>query len=780
MFHLDNQSGVPEMPEVNQLQSNTPRWFGESDEQGGISWPGADWFNIVQAELLNILAEAEIAPDKQNQSQLLFAIIKLAGKVLDDGLKSPDVDKLLGTRGDIPQRYRNDAVKDIRDFKGIDDWDGSNGTNNHAAFVAATAVRPCKVYLPKTKTGIYYLNGSSELTNVDGVEYIADPGVSIYTSADNINNIIRKPGAKSNRDLPVEVDGASRFTHRLGSQMFKYPSDRDLIDMGNVGDIYIPEKLTFSAHDPQYFALSDSWPTADISFSSNPSDFGISLTNSTANSIRFSVPASSFIGVMFSAVPGDFLQASCRDGGNFPAIAIEIEGGWIIVRQASSNSVIAVNERWSTTYQKETEYPTKNLDIAPYRFGNSSLGIVIFDSQCFGIIVNGVVVCRHNTVRPILSAGWACGYENSTSNGGICTIQYPTRIRGKKQFGIPPVKLVTVGDSTGDRNVTMQSQFEFAAQYLAGVGGCQVTDLLNLAVRGETAAQQATRLLETTISGYDFCLIQVGINDIQTQSGYDSFAETVLSMVNYCKSHSVIPIVGIPAMFYIRADITTTGIMTDHIGQDAANSHRGTLYRLKLMQLLGEQGVFFNLMSHDAYGLVTPRLLVDARRFVDPVMMDNIHQTTFGSMLMGMSWARSIAAFFTKSNRDGLRKSAVVGAGTTGYLRLPPRYFNDGMGATSTPIYTVHDDGHSVTLSYYLSRDNVEWTADQLLGSFPERLRPVTDQSFTVQPRDITLAPISNAIATVSILKEGTVKVLGAPSTSIETVFLPFSITYAI
>ncbi|MEI7145109.1 GDSL-type esterase/lipase family protein [Pectobacterium brasiliense] len=77
MFHLDNTSGVPEMPEVKPLQSNTPRWFGEGAEQGGISWPGADWFNIVQAELLNIMNEANISSDKFSLDQLALAIKKI-------------------------------------------------------------------------------------------------------------------------------------------------------------------------------------------------------------------------------------------------------------------------------------------------------------------------------------------------------------------------------------------------------------------------------------------------------------------------------------------------------------------------------------------------------------------------------------------------------------------------------------------------------------------------------------------------------------------------------
>lgn len=74
MYHLDNASGVPEMPEPKDTQSISPRWFGESQEQGGISWPGADWFNVVQAELLNLLAAAGIEPEKHAYDQLSKAI----------------------------------------------------------------------------------------------------------------------------------------------------------------------------------------------------------------------------------------------------------------------------------------------------------------------------------------------------------------------------------------------------------------------------------------------------------------------------------------------------------------------------------------------------------------------------------------------------------------------------------------------------------------------------------------------------------------------------------
>ncbi|HDT6553523.1 TPA: tail fiber domain-containing protein [Raoultella ornithinolytica] len=88
MYHLDNTSGVPEMPEPKDQQSVTTRWFGESQEQGGISWPGADWFNMVQAELLNILTAAGIEKDKINFSQISEAIKQIGGEGLQKKLNA--------------------------------------------------------------------------------------------------------------------------------------------------------------------------------------------------------------------------------------------------------------------------------------------------------------------------------------------------------------------------------------------------------------------------------------------------------------------------------------------------------------------------------------------------------------------------------------------------------------------------------------------------------------------------------------------------------------------
>ncbi|EKT1868227.1 tail fiber protein [Salmonella enterica] len=62
------------MPALSPAQSHTPTWFTEGDKNKGISWIGQDWLNILQAELLNILSEAGIKPDKGKLNQLALSI----------------------------------------------------------------------------------------------------------------------------------------------------------------------------------------------------------------------------------------------------------------------------------------------------------------------------------------------------------------------------------------------------------------------------------------------------------------------------------------------------------------------------------------------------------------------------------------------------------------------------------------------------------------------------------------------------------------------------------
>lgn len=90
MYALDNDSGVQTMPEVKEKKFNhtEPRWFTEGGNGVAPSYPGADWFNIVQAELLGVLTAGGIEPDKANLNQLTLAIQQVVQNKVTQALSS--------------------------------------------------------------------------------------------------------------------------------------------------------------------------------------------------------------------------------------------------------------------------------------------------------------------------------------------------------------------------------------------------------------------------------------------------------------------------------------------------------------------------------------------------------------------------------------------------------------------------------------------------------------------------------------------------------------------
>ncbi|HGX3211380.1 TPA: phage tail protein [Serratia marcescens] len=74
MYHLDNTSSVPDMPPVKPVLFTDRRFFTEGGDGVAPSFPGADWFNIIQMEMLNVLALANITPDKSQFDQFARAI----------------------------------------------------------------------------------------------------------------------------------------------------------------------------------------------------------------------------------------------------------------------------------------------------------------------------------------------------------------------------------------------------------------------------------------------------------------------------------------------------------------------------------------------------------------------------------------------------------------------------------------------------------------------------------------------------------------------------------
>ena len=238
MYHLDNTSGVPEMPEPKDTQTISTRWFGESQEQGGISWPGADWFNTVQAELLNLLKAADLPPDKKSFDQLSKAIPVLGDAKLRTDLKShPNFKKSLGyylvagEHGVIADalQYKTPLM-----FGGKTDYsaDTQDGTDNWQAFQDAIDKAIFGGYLQvMVPGGDYLVDFAAGPVNLSGSGVIpsntAAGALGVELVFQGRSRIIAKfPHERAVAFVSSGGSGSAATRHLRGAHIVAHPSNR--------------------------------------------------------------------------------------------------------------------------------------------------------------------------------------------------------------------------------------------------------------------------------------------------------------------------------------------------------------------------------------------------------------------------------------------------------------------------------------------------------------------------------------------------------------------------
>ena len=180
MYALDNDSGVKTMPEIKskKFEPADTHWFTEGGNGVAPSYPGADWFNIVQAELLNILKEAKITPDKNKLNQITEAIRGVVDAKVAEKLEGK-ADK---THGHV-----------VSDIQGLDD--ALNSASKKGLPVGAIVAFPKEFANPNgflkangttfsssAFPDLYSTLGTNQLPNLNR----SDVGMTAYFATDNI------------------------------------------------------------------------------------------------------------------------------------------------------------------------------------------------------------------------------------------------------------------------------------------------------------------------------------------------------------------------------------------------------------------------------------------------------------------------------------------------------------------------------------------------------------------------------------------------------------------
>lgn len=673
MINLEEQFS----PRVNPGDANYPFGSIKDNTSPGANdgtplaavW-GNNWEGFAQAAMTEAGITPNGLPDTAQDSQLLAAVKSATSGALRTEL-------LAGPCATRDGEIALSSIVSIADFDGIDDFNGTTGTNNLTAFSKAVtylnSIGGGDLVLPHRGTGIYWINGDDPTQITTNIRLVPAEGVSLRLiySGGAANSPLVNTGLKSTRQLQIYFQNFG-FTSYIGANVQRELGE--ILPTVNNGDGVFSAPVSLNGVDFSVIALSD--PSTPIT-----------PTTSTSDAISFAgagVPRCAIRQV----VPGDEHLAlmSSPTGGIFFAGVITANG-YAYVAQNSGDQSVKVVEAVNGLPSVDISVPySHTMNQQRDNFNNALVSVKVTSARSFSVLVNGLVVYSYTTRSSILSA--AFGSENINDTISISQMSI---VSGAKSFGgSKPLRIVMCGDSITDNSV----QYSHAKylQMMLGSAGISVVEINNIAVAGQTAAQQYA-ILQTIGVGYDICCIQVGVNDIQGMTGISAFSSTIQNMVAYCKSVGMQPIVAIPTAFYSQAEAIANG---QPGGQNTSNNDQIHTYRALLIRAVASAGGLLNMETMKAYGAMTAKWLSAAPYSVnDHIVADNIHPTPYGSIMIAQGWARSIIGWLIRP--DSTQSEA--------FETIPSSWLASGFGLIDKPTMKGREFKGTLSLHATLSND---------------------------------------------------------------------------
>ncbi|EKO9886173.1 tail fiber protein [Escherichia coli] len=220
MFYIDNDSGVTVMPPVSAQRSAIVRWFSEGDGNNVITWPGMDWFNIVQAELLNTLEEAGIQPDKTKLNQLALSIKAIMNKnalLIKNNLSE------IKTAGASAQRTARENL-DIYDAslnkKGLVQL--TSATDSPSETLAATA-KAVKIAMDNANARLAKDRNGADIPN----KPLFIQNVGLQETVNKAGNAVQKTGDTLSGGLTFENDSILAWIRNTDWAKIGFKNDAD-------------------------------------------------------------------------------------------------------------------------------------------------------------------------------------------------------------------------------------------------------------------------------------------------------------------------------------------------------------------------------------------------------------------------------------------------------------------------------------------------------------------------------------------------------------------------
>jgi len=781
MYWPDTNTGVTTQPPRKPVISAIRMFFSEGGPGQPPTVPGGDWFNTVTNELLAILDMMGVSPDKADDNQIATALSQWMesknvnlrhiwersifdqgltlvagsfeegatitsstqaiwfetegqcytwlGTIPSGGLVIPPNSTPEDTGGISPAGNWLSVGLGIKKeiniytFGGIDDYNGTSGTNNFAAvsaYIAYLKTVGGAARFPKSSTGVYFIDGYSIGVDLSGIEMVVDEGVSFHI-AGVFTELVTK-GLKVNREIPIRI-GGQQYTFYHGMHQYRKPSETMPSLLQTDGAVEIPEVIAGAFFTG--YSLESGRST-------------LALTSS-ADSVTIPLSATSQIGVAaIGCKIGDEIGCYCQTSEGRLMFGVLTPNGRSLVIQNLADQ--------ATVFDKNGVLSTVPLP-SPYQnsrsqFNSALMSVRMITNQKFSVHVNQISLGVFDAGEPISAICFgADSRDSAVTFGGLF------KISSSRMSGSRPLRIIALGDSTSDDAVPC-SQFDYMKQFLASAG-CQLYELNNLAVSGDNSAAQLARFQDVGISGYDICIAQLGINDIQGGVPVASFVANMEAIADRCNAQGVKLIVGLPTSWYSSSEAAPYG----QTGFDTLNDAGAAPYKAFLVRSMANKGALIASAPSKMQGVISAKWLSIAG--ADSVLMDNIHPTAYGRMMMGMGSALAVLGAINP-----------LPTRQPGITTLPARWTSPfTVGAAELPFISI-DDG---TLSFggTLSISSIPADAT-VLFNIDRELSNSRYQYFTL-PAQNSIGPVG--FCNVAIAPNGQLSVFSVPSGTVSICF---------
>lgn len=637
----------------------------------------------------------------------------------------------------------------IRMYGGEDDWNGSTGTDTAAAMAKLATDFPngCIIHFPKTNTGVYnWLSlGAGDFNKF---VWDIDPGVTFRFPWNYFQGI---PDAKFVRDmtayfadmngyytLKASYPGRSDF-HKNKSAFFGQ-GDRDttLISPVDLSSSFV-EKIGLNPWPDGPFAastqISANARKADISLAGGNNGFHaveIPIEPGCEYSCWFDTPLN-WDGMLFFGVTTQNGYDCYYEGAGTP-----YGGGSHMIKEFGS------------PYQNGSTPVLNANDHSSVWAKNGICTVRCISYNNYVILVNGVErYWMRATASAIKGVFFGAGF--GTSNA-IVAVRDVVKLKFKDTRGQKPMRILTIGDSITDQ-VVHGSWPTYMCEALEGFMGIRVRELRNIAVSGYRSGDMWTVLQSTTITDIDVAVILIGVNDIQGLTDPDAyFAHYVGLMLDQLNALDIPCIVGVPTMFYTRAQgFAYTGFANQ--GQNSQNYDKGAPYRGRLLYEVASRNQLLNRICFGTLEELGPVVAtwLQSNETVDEIMTDNIHPTAHARRLMGYLFARTVAGALAPAIKKSYPST-----------RFQSSWFANSWNDTrDTAGYEIDDAGH-VKMWGLCDKNAGVLTNDTVVLKLPAFLRPSKTCRFSVA------AETSNGAFNGSMMiliesNTGNVKIYGAP-----------------